>query len=216
MSILFTYFKSFSTKLRFCKRISFFSLWDEGCVVSKKSYLAPGVRLGGTTIGDYSRVRHFSTLHHATVGKFTSISRNVRVGLGMHPLDLISTNSLFYSHKNNEIRSDWVREIDFAEHAHTHIGNDVWIGEFAAVCGGVTIGDGAVIATRAVVTKDVPPYAVVGGVPAKVIKYRFEPEIIEKLLAIKWWDLPDDEISNKLNAFTEANISKDMLASHFE
>lgn len=85
------------------------------------------------------------------------------------------------------------------------IGNDVWIGANAIILQGVTIGDGAIIAAGAVVTKDVPPYAIVGGVPAKVIKYRFSDEVILKLLQIKWWDKPEEWIIQKLEKFTDVS-----------
>ena len=78
------------------------------------------------------------------------------------------------------------------------VGNDVWIGYEAVVMAGVTIGDGAIVASRAVVTRDVPPYAIVGGVPAKVIKYRFDPATVESLLAIKWWEWPAETIRRAL------------------
>ena len=81
------------------------------------------------------------------------------------------------------------------------IGNDVWIGMYAIVNRGIKIGDGAVVASGAVVTKDVPPYAIVGGNPAKIIKFRFSPEIIEKLLAIKWWDWDESLIKSRVNDF---------------
>src|SRR5690606_29947135 len=84
------------------------------------------------------------------------------------------------------------------------IGNDVWIGEDAIIMGGVKIGDGAIIAARAVVTKDVPPYSIYGGVPAKLIKYRFDNYIIKKLLAIKWWDLEESWIRENYYLFHDA------------
>ena len=216
MNLLRNFLKSFFTKLRYSKRISFFSFWDDVSEISSKTYIAQGVRIGNSVIGKYCRIRQFVTIHFCTVGKFTCISKNVRIGLGGHPLNLISTNSMFYSHKGNEIRSDWVREIDFSEHNETVIGNDVWIGEYATIIGGVNVGDGAVIATRAVVTKDVPPYAIVGGVPARVIKYRFPAEVREKLLNIKWWNLPDDEITKKLEAFTIQDIDEKQLETYFD
>ena len=77
-----------------------------------------------------------------------------------------------------------------------HIGNDVWIGRNAVIKDGVTVGDGAIIGTSAVVTKDVPPYAIVVGVPARIIRYRFSPEIIEALLELRWWDLPLEKIQH--------------------
>lgn len=87
------------------------------------------------------------------------------------------------------------------------IGNDVWIGYRAIIPVNVTVGDGAVIAAGAVVTKDVPPYAVVGGVPAKVIKYRFSQDVIEKLLDLRYWDRPDEEIKKNINLFQKEDLS---------
>lgn len=215
MGLITNYFRSFLTKVRYFKGISLFAFWDEKSELSSKVYLAQGVNLGNTSLGDYTRIRQFSTLHHVDVGKYCSISRNVRIGLGRHPLNLISTNSIFYSQNKTAIRSDWINKINFEEHKPTKIGNDVWIGEFVTVIGGVNIGDGAVIATKSVVTKDVPPYAIVGGIPAKVLKYRFDEETIAALLQIKWWDLPDDEITKKIEAFTETNLNEDLLNEYF-
>ena len=86
------------------------------------------------------------------------------------------------------------------------IGNDVWVGEGVMFLGGVKIGDGAVIGANALVTKDVPPYAVVGGVPAKVIRYRMNPEQIEDMLAIKWWDWPVDIIKERREHFVDISL----------
>jgi acetyltransferase-like isoleucine patch superfamily enzyme len=215
MGLITNYFRSFFTKARYFKGISLFAFWDEKSEFSSKIYLAQGVNLGNTSLGDYTRIRQLSTLHHVDVGKYCSISRNVRIGLGRHPLNLLSTNSIFYSQNKTAIRNDWIKKINFEEHKPTKIGHDVWIGEFVSVIGGVNIGDGAVIATKSVVTKDVPPYAIVGGIPARVIKYRFDEKTIATLLQIKWWDLPDDEIEKKLAVFTETNLNKDLLNEYF-
>ena len=92
------------------------------------------------------------------------------------------------------------------------IGNDVWIGFEAVILAGVTIGDGAIIGARAVVTKDVPPYTIVGGVPAKPIKKRFDKNIITHLLRMKWWDWPDKKIAQNIEAIQSGNINKLMEA----
>jgi carbonic anhydrase/acetyltransferase-like protein (isoleucine patch superfamily) len=106
----------------------------------------------------------------------------------------VSSSPFFY--KNEKLSKD---RTYFEEYRQTIIGNDVWIGARAILIDGITVGDGAVIGAGAVVTKDVPPYAIVGGVPAKIIKYRFEPEVIEFLLASQWW--------NKDRSWIEENIS---------
>jgi acetyltransferase-like isoleucine patch superfamily enzyme len=198
---------------RYKKSVSFFSVWDGDTKLGKNVYIAFGVRLGCCDIGEYTRVRHFSTVYHATIGKFSTISKNVRIGIGQHPTNLISTNLIFY--KRNLITNKWVRPIKFEEYKPISIGNDVWVGESAMVMGGVKIGDGAVIAAHSVVTRDVPPYAIVAGVPAKVVKYRFDEEIINSLLDIKWWNLTEQEIEDRIEAFTIFNIPKTELYKHF-
>jgi acetyltransferase-like isoleucine patch superfamily enzyme len=137
-------------------------------------------------VGDRSR------LHFAEVGKYCSIASDVHLGLGIHPLSpFVSTHpSLF-------LRRDWrgwsFADRDYrAEYKPVKIGNDVWIGLRGAIKDGVSIGDGAVVAAGAVVVSDVPPYAIVGGVPAKHIRYRFSPEIIAFLVDFKWWEKGED------------------------
>lgn len=99
---------------------------------------------------------------------------------------IISTHPAFYA--NNKPFKTFSDKMYFDEYKEINIGNDVLIGEDALILGGVKIGDGAIITSRAVVTKDVPPYAIIGGVPAKLIKYRFDEKIIKQLIEIKWWD----------------------------
>ena len=98
------------------------------------------------------------------------------------------------------VRDSWDNRRDIV------IGNDVWIGYEAVIMSGVTIGDGAIIGTRAVVTKDVPPYAIVGGSPARVLKKRFSDDIIDKLLKIKWWNWPVEKITRNLEYIQSGNI----------
>lgn len=126
------------------------------------------------------------------IGAFCSIGAHVSLGHGEHPIDYLTTSPYFYF--------DFLGWKDKSAPAHNElndlrpiiVGNDVWIGEGAFVKNGVTIGDGAVIGAKSVVTRDVPPYAVVAGVPAKVVRYRFDAQTIKELLALQWWNLADD------------------------
>lgn len=110
---------------------------------------------------------------------------------------------IFYDEWEHEIWADkaWDNKGDII------IGNDVWIGYEAVIMAGVTIGDGAINGTRAVVTKDVPPYTIVGGVPAKPIRKRFSDDVIERLLKLKWWDLPPEEILPKIKDIQSGNFT---------
>lgn len=131
------------------------------------------------------------------IGKYCSIARDVAIGVGNHPTNWLLTTPLFYS-KSRGIVSENLY-IDTNSKKAVIIGNDVWIGTKAIILSGVKIGDGAIIAAGAVVTKDIEPYSIVGGVPAKIISYRFEKDIINKLKKINVSSLSIEYIQSKLN-----------------
>lgn len=136
----------------------------------------------------------------AWIGRYTSIAPEVTSNPGVHPFKApyVTTSPIFYL--KDALKGytyadhNTVEEYKFADKEHRYavvIGNDVWIQQRVFLCGGVTIGDGAVILAGSVVTKDVEPYAIVGGVPAKVVGYRFDEETIEFLKEIQWWNFPE-------------------------
>lgn len=188
-------------------RISKFALVDNISAISKRAKIYRGSKIFNSTIGDYSYIAPGASIVCAEIGKFCSIASNVGVGLGGHNMKVISTSPIFFS-KKNATGYSWASKNSFDEYRKVVIGNDVWIGVNALIIGGVTIGDGAVVAAGAIVTKDVPPYAVVGGVPAKLIKYKFPNETIDKLLEIKWWDLPENIIKINVELFNKEDFSQ--------
>jgi acetyltransferase-like isoleucine patch superfamily enzyme len=144
-------------------------------------------------LGDYSYIARNSSISHCNIGKFCSIGPNFCCGLGLHPTNGISTAPMFYSAaKQNGMTL--CKESKIEEFKQTVIGNDVFIGANVTVLDGVTIGNGAVIGAGAVVVDDIPPYAIAVGVPAKVVKYRFDEETIEALLEKQWWNGSEDEL----------------------
>lgn len=146
------------------------------------------------SIGKYSIVGVGSSIWENTkVGRYCSISKYVAIGAAAHPKDWLSTSRQFFK---TCAENPGDRAVYQDAYKRTTIGNDVWVGWGAVVACGVNIGDGAIIGSGAVVTKDVPPYAIMGGVPAKVIGYRFDPETIARLLRSQWWNLPDDKLKD--------------------
>ena len=135
--------------------------------------------------------------NESKIGSFCSLGNRIILGHGDHPINYISTSPYFYFSGLNWKNENMPTHSEFWDAEPINIGNDVWIGDGVFVKNGVNIGDGAIVASRAVVTKDVPPYAIVAGVPAKVIKYRFDENIIKELLELKWWEL-DDEIIKQI------------------
>lgn len=144
-------------------------------------------------LGDYSYIAKNSTVNNCEIGKFCSIGPNFCCGLGIHPTNGLSTAPMFYSTaKQNGISLCEDNKIE--ESKRTKIGNDVFIGANVTILDGVTVADGAVIGAGAVVTKDIPPYAVAVGVPAKVVKYRFDEDTIKALLEKQWWNGIEDDL----------------------
>lgn len=158
----------------------------------KKNKVSDNISIGALTsidnnctIGEYTYIGLRCTISKANIGRYCSIGNNVSIGPGEHRLNWISTSSFLY-----EDKMDWY---DVLTQGDVTIGNDVWIGTDSIIRRGITVGDGAVIGANSFVNFDVPPYAIVAGVPAQIIKYRFSEEVIQKLLDSKWflYDLDD-------------------------
>jgi virginiamycin A acetyltransferase len=160
--------------------------------------LATGVQIGRNVhIGDYSYANEGTVIGSGNIGKYCSIGYYCEIGLHEHPMEYISTSPFLYGSRNIfDEKSNWD---DFR--SPPDIGNDVWIASKATILQGVRISDGVVIAAGAVVTKDVPPYAIVAGVPAKIVRHRFGPREIEMLIAMQWWNMSLSELHKNRSLF---------------
>jgi acetyltransferase-like isoleucine patch superfamily enzyme len=175
--------------------------------ISHNVSVSSRVAIEDSVIGSYTYVRDNTRIFNGVVGNFCSIGPNCIIRLGVHPVgNFVSSHPIFYSPKML-VGTTFVDHKYFEEEEKTvHIGNDVWIGSNVIVVDGVTIGDGAIIAAGAVVTKDVPPYAICGGIPAKLIRYRFDEQKIDFLLKFKWWDKDEKWLRKNVKDFH--NIDK--------
>lgn len=189
-------------------------------------YLKTAISNSNITVGDYTMYNDFvndptdfeknNVLYHypinhdkLVIGKFCSIAYGAKFlfNSANHTMNSLSTYPfpLFFEEwelEKKDVTEAWDNKGDII------IGNDVWIGYEAVIFAGVTIGDGAIIGARAVVTKDVPPYTIVGGMPAKPIRKRFDDEIIEELLKLKWWDWTEEKIIQNIKAIKSGHIEQ--------
>jgi len=177
--------------------------------ISKKATLTEPHYIQDSTIDDYTYVGFNARITCNTIGKFCSIGPNFMSVWGIHPLEGVSTSPMFYSTVKQNGYS-LTKKTKVVERKPVTIGNDVFIGMNVTILDGLKIGDGAVIGAGSVVIRDVPPYAIVAGVPAKVIRYRFSEKQIEDLLAIKWWNFPEE----KLKLVEEYFFNMDMFIQH--
>lgn len=176
---------------------------DASSKLGKYSTVFSGALLQSSILGDYSYVQSRSVLVHAVIGKFCSIASDVQIGLAAHPTYMVSTSPVFYD-DTQPLPKFFIDDKKFSDtFLKTKISSDVWIGQGALIKAGVVIGVGAVVGAGAVVTKDVKSYSIVGGVPAKHIRYRFEKEIREELMASKWWDLDQKKLTNLAKYFSD-------------
>lgn len=169
--------------------------------------------VSNSNIGRYSYIGNNTILPNCVIGSFCSIGDSVNVVTATHPSHtFVSTSPLFFS-TLGQCNDTLVSQAKFDESLQIDgraaiIGNDVWIGRNVLIKGGIRINDGAIVAMGAVVTKDVPPYAIVGGVPAKIIGYRFSEDEIEFLLKSRWWDKEITWIREHINSFYDINEFK--------
>ena len=172
----------------------------DNCLIGKNVYLEKNVKIGNFTYMNCGN-SHISIDSDVEIGSFCSIAPGVNIAQGNHYTDTVSTHPFLYNKYYKETfkidDSDYKKIGLKDKNLKTYIGNDVWIGINAIIKRGIKIGDGAIIGAGSVVTKDVPDYAVIAGVPGKIISYRFSSDCIQRLKSIerKWWTLDQDELS---------------------
>jgi acetyltransferase-like isoleucine patch superfamily enzyme len=172
------------------------------CDFEKYVVVFENTKLCNSRIDSYTYIQKNSTVFNAEIGKFCSIASGVSIGPGSHNTHRVSTHPSFFD-KFTPLPIVFAEETEISYIKRTKIGDDVWIGERAILLDGINIGIGAVIAAGAVVTKDVAPYTIVGGVPAREINKRFSENEIEQLLASKWWLKPEKWFKDNYSYFSD-------------
>jgi acetyltransferase-like isoleucine patch superfamily enzyme len=176
-----------------------------GSTFGRNVKISPNATILNSHIDDFTYVGPGSVICYAEIGKYCSIAPETYIGMGTHPSNYVSTHPRFYLSRPAEgwsiIEKDY-----FTEFQYTKVGNDVWFGLRSAIRDGVRIGDGAIIGAGAVVVKDVLPYSVQGGVPAKEISKRFAADEVDFLLNFKWWDKDDQWLKENSKCFYDIRL----------
>lgn len=174
----------------------------EDCRLGCWTEIGAGCSLVDVALGDYSYIVDGAQAIHAGIGKFANIAAAVRINPGNHPIDRASLHHFTY--RSDDYWPDAKRDGAFFAWRRGNgvaIGHDVWIGHGAVVLPGTSIGDGAVVGAEAVVTREVAPYAIVAGVPARTVRARFPAPVAERLRALAWWDWTHDRLRDALDDF---------------
>ena len=194
-------------KYVFNPHVSCLALVSSNNKIDRRTTIYRGVKIKGSRVGAFTYIGAGTDVENAEIGRFCSISDHCRIGMGGHFTDQLSTSPIF-TQVSNGTKCRWVSEdVNSFPMRKVYIGNDVLIGSHALILGGVTVGDGAVIGAGAVVTKNVPPYAVVGGVPAKIIRYRFPQDIIDRLKVLQWWNMDVKALKNSIALFQSKEVT---------
>lgn len=185
---------------RLVSHIALFCVLQEA-EVDKTAAICSGVRFYRGKIGKYSYIGNNSFVSDTDIGSFTSISTDCYIGGTSHPTDWVSTSPVFHKWENI-MKKNFARH-EFEIFKRTTIGNDVWIGNRVMIKAGVKIADGAVVGMGSIVTKDIGPYEIWAGNPARLIRKRFDDETIDALEKMKWWNWNDEKIESLSGVMTD-------------
>ncbi|KJZ18851.1 chloramphenicol acetyltransferase [Loktanella sp. S4079] len=177
------------------------------CTFGRYTEIGKGSRLSHSEIGDYSYCDRYADIANAQIGKFANIASFVRIGATDHPMDKASLHHFHY--RSADYFDDATDDADWFARRRARravIGHDTWIGHGAQIRPEVTLGHGSIVAGGAIVTKDVPPYMIVAGIPATPLRARFSDQIAEQLLALAWWDWPHAQLRSALYDFREMKV----------
>lgn len=176
----------------------------QDCTLGRYTEIAAGAKLEETVLGDYSYVMERSDIIYAQIGKFVNIASDVRVNPGNHPVEWVSQHHFLYRMTRYDLAGhDDESFFAWRRLQKVVVGHDVWIGHRAIVLPGITIGNGAVVGAGTVVTRDVPPYTVVAGVPGRPIRSRFPEAVWRRLEQTAWWDWEHQLLAERLDDFRD-------------
>lgn len=171
----------------------------KNCKINKTSKVCAGAHVVNSSLGRYSYIGNFCTVVNAEIGRFCSIADNCIIGGANHTIDWVSTSPVF--HKGKNIMGKNFSSHEFVTTRRTTIGNDVWIGNNCLIKSGVNIHDGAIIGMGSVVTKDVGPYEIWAGNPARKIRKRFDDDVVDHFQRIKWWNWSETMLKERASDF---------------
>jgi len=209
------YYDIYRIHKRFRKTVFYANAFaDNSSFLGENTVLFQNVQIVSSTLDRYTYVQSNSKIYNSTIGPFCSIASDVTIGLAIHPTDMVSTSPVFYDN-TQPLPFFFTDKKLFTNYLpKTVLGADVWIGQGAMIKAGITVGVGAVIGAGEVVTRDIEPYSIVAGVPAQLIRKRFDEDICQRLYNSKWWTLEDQYLKDVAPYFNSPQKLLDFMGGY--